>query len=196
MLTLPRNHLPDEAINPYASPQSDEPVRERGLPPLRHGFALRSFMYLLAGLVLYLAFCSPLDVVFGEGFRRDWQTDRVPVHFLAVVASSLIAGWIFDPLVRMKVPTGITGLGYLLVNSMLFVFFGMCLEGYERANLLNELPGAVLASVILGPIGCLLCVHFVAPICFGAIYLAGELVDDSRPVEAREPVAFRDGRGV
>lgn len=172
---LDRSDL-EAAINPYASPADIEPVVERGPPENPYGFVMRSGIYLLTGVALLIAFCSPLDIVFGEGFRRSLSSGQWG-EALSVLASSLIAGWIFDPLVRMKTPTAIVGLAYMLLNSMLFVFFSMLFSAAGRGHAWPDLGAAALFSTVFGPIGCLLCVHLVTPICFGGIYWAGRTVD-------------------
>jgi hypothetical protein len=78
--------------------------------------------------------------------------------------------------VRMKFHSALTGLVYMLLTSVVWLCILTVVGNLGSERQVNW-QGMFLWTILLGPFGCLLCIHFLAPIFIGTMALAGRLVE-------------------
>jgi hypothetical protein len=171
-------------MNPYESPMDTSQSLDRAPEENPWGLVQRCGLYLATGLVLYVAFCSPLDFAFGNLFAHEWWVGTSLIPFTSLMVASLLAGLAFEPFLQMRAPTALIGPSYMLLNAILFCFLAVAFENLSRPMGFERFAGAALWSLFMAPFGCIFCIHLVGPICIGAIWLAGRTVEAS-PVSSK-----------
>ena len=160
--------------NPYLSPTQTSPEKNS---PIWLGRLARCGIYVLTGMALYAAFCSPLNPVYVNLFTHELWIGRTLLPAALLVAASLVSGLLLEAIFRVPRHAIWHGLAYTVLNALLFATGLAVVEATKFKGFWEKLPFLPFWSLIAGLFGCLFTLHLAGPLSILAIYLAGKTVD-------------------
>lgn len=162
------------AVNPYQSPTCDDLPVPASVPSGSWlAFAARGGTYLLCGALIFVAFCTPLNVA-QEMFWRNGQPQWISLA--CVLASTLVSGLLLDGFIRSEWHCLLVGFAWTMTNAVLFAIFIMLgFDGPSNHFRPDLLLAITMLGITFGPVYGILCMHLALPVSALSIWLARKM---------------------